>query len=87
VGHHGSLNATPKTSLWGAFNKTGPAGKAGRLQTVMSTATGYFGGKGGAETEVPRKPLVKELISKSKYHATNAPRKKGIMAVEVDVPI
>ncbi len=87
VGHHGSLNATPKNSLWGKFRKKGAQGKRGRLKTVLSTAPGYFGGKGGAETEVPRRTLVKELKAKSTLYSTNAPRKAGEIAVRVDVPV
>lgn len=87
VGHHGSLNATPKNSLWGGFKKKGGAGKRGRLKTVLSTAPGYFGGKGGAETEVPRKTLVKELKASSTLYSTNAPRAAGELAVRVDVPL
>src|ERR1043165_3672810 len=36
VGHHGSLNATPK-SLWNLFKHRDRKKKKGRLQTVMST--------------------------------------------------
>lgn len=60
VGHHGSLNATPK-SMWNRFHKRGKASKPDRLKTVMSTMAGKHGGKNGAPTEVPRIPLVNEL--------------------------
>lgn len=53
VGHHGSRNATPKT-MWNLFEKRGPAGKAGRLRTVLSTRRNKHPG-------VPRAPLVEEL--------------------------
>nr|NLU60628.1 hypothetical protein [Pseudomonas sp. BIGb0427] len=42
VGHHGSLNATPK-SLWGGFNKRGKAGTPQRLTSVLSTMPGKHG--------------------------------------------
>jgi len=64
VGHHGSLNATPK-SMWDRFSKRGAAGKAGRLTSVMSTMEGKHGGKHGSPTEVPRRPLVEELKANS----------------------
>ncbi|MBN8842047.1 MAG: hypothetical protein J0H88_02275 [Sphingomonadales bacterium] len=64
VGHHGSLNATPK-SMWNRFQKRGKASKPGRLKTVMSTMAGKHGGKNGAPTEVPRIPLVNELKANS----------------------
>jgi hypothetical protein len=64
VGHHGSLNATPK-SMWERFRKRSKTASPGRLKTVMSTMAGKHGGKHGAPTEVPRLPLVQELKSQS----------------------
>ena len=64
VGHHGSLNATPK-SMWNRFDKRGKPSKPDRLRTVMSTMAGKHGGKNGAPTEVPRIPLVNELKADS----------------------
>jgi beta-lactamase superfamily II metal-dependent hydrolase len=58
VGHHGSLNATPKT-LWKKFSKAGAPGPD-RLATVLSTAAGKHG-HDSRGTEVPRKVLVEEL--------------------------
>lgn len=68
VGHHGSLNATPK-SLWKLFAKKGAEGPEGRLRTVMST----MGDKHGSEardTEVPRRKLVEELKAQSEHFST-----------------
>lgn len=56
VGHHGSLNATPK-SLWTRFSK-----KKRGLVTVLSTRRGKHDGEG---TEVPRKTLVSALQAAS----------------------
>lgn len=69
VGHHGSLNATPKT-MWGAFSKKGPQTKPDRLKTVMSTMPDKHGtpGKG---TEVPRSTLVTALETESELHSTH----------------
>ena len=64
VGHHGSLNATPR-SMWNRFSKRGAADKPGRLQSVLSTMAGKHGGKNDAPTEVPRKPLVDDLKANS----------------------
>lgn len=64
VGHHGSLNATPK-SMWQRFQKRGKADKPDRLKTIMSTMAGKHGGKNGAPTEVPRIPLVNALKAES----------------------
>ncbi len=69
VGHHGSLNATPK-AMWNRFSKRGGAAKPGRLKTVMSTMAGKHGGRNGAPTEVPRRPLVDELRAHSELHNT-----------------
>lgn len=68
VGHHGSLNATPKT-LWNLFEHRGPKGAEGRLQTVVSTMPGKHG-KTDNNTEVPRRPLVTELEARSDYFST-----------------
>jgi hypothetical protein len=64
VGHHGSLNATPK-AMWNRFTKRGKAGSPTRLKSVMSTMADKHGGKKGAPTEVPRTPLVDALKAES----------------------
>jgi hypothetical protein len=63
VGHHGSLNATPKT-LWGLFKNKGDAANAQRLITLMSTRPGKHGSIAN-HTEVPRTPLVDALKAES----------------------
>jgi hypothetical protein len=60
VGHHGSLNATPKQMLWAHLTRRKAAG-AERLRTMMSTMPGKHPGKVGGIGEVPRKPLLKAL--------------------------
>ena len=68
VGHHGSLNATPK-SLWKLFNHRGDAGTSNRLETLCSTKAGKHGSaKSG--TEVPRTPLVQQLKTDSDFSST-----------------
>jgi hypothetical protein len=64
VGHHGSLNATPK-SLWKGFTNKGGANAAKRLLSLLSTKDGVHGGKHGEPTEVPRSILVDALKSNS----------------------
>lgn len=68
VGHHGSLNATPKT-LWGLFANRSATESAKRLHSVVSTMAGKHGtpSKG---TEVPRSKLVDELKKMSNYFTT-----------------
>jgi len=69
VGHHGSLNATPR-SMWSAFTKRGPKTKKGRLKTVMSTRKDKHGSEDKG-TEVPRRTLVTALKSESELHSTH----------------
>ncbi len=70
VGHHGSLNATPK-SLWKLFRQRGNTQKKNRLQTVLSTKHGVHGSDAN-ESEVPRRPLVEELNKKSNLTTTES---------------
>ena len=63
VGHHGSLNATPK-SMWNRFKKRGKTGTPDRLTSVMSTRDGKHGSTDSG-TEVPRSKLVTELEAQS----------------------
>ena len=70
VGHHGSLNATPKR-LWNLFrnrstSKTSPR----RLQSLMSTL-GDVHGHEERSTEVPRSTLVSALKSETKHFSTH----------------
>jgi Metallo-beta-lactamase superfamily len=73
VGHHGSLNATPKT-LWALFAKKGPATRSGRLHTAVSTMAGKHGST-SRQTEVPRRPLVDELEKNSEFFTTQSLKK------------
>ena len=68
VGHHGSLNATPKT-LWNGFSKVGPAGTPGRLKTLLATRKNKHGHRENG-TEVPREPLVDALVAQSELTST-----------------
>jgi hypothetical protein len=69
VGHHGSLNATPRT-LWGHFEhrstkKTDPD----RLISMMSTMLGKHGDE-DSDTEVPREKLTAALRRNSTHFTT-----------------
>jgi beta-lactamase superfamily II metal-dependent hydrolase len=68
VGHHGSLNATPKKLLWENFKKR--SAKANRLTSLLSTMPGKHGSttKG---TEVPRKPLLAALEKETELSNTS----------------
>lgn len=69
VGHHGSLNATPRT-LWSWFAKRGKKDKRGRLRTFMSTRPGKHG-NAERRTEVPRRSLVSALSKESELVRTD----------------
>jgi beta-lactamase superfamily II metal-dependent hydrolase len=62
VGHHGSLNATPKT-LWKGFDHKGSASSSRRLMSLLSTKDHVHGKTD--ETAVPRATLVKALKANS----------------------
>jgi len=64
VGHHGSLNATPKQGLWETFRKRDKG-----LQTLLSTMPGKHGNS-RSHTEVPRTTLLKELKDHSALQTT-----------------
>ena len=69
VGHHGSLNATPKT-MWNLLKNKGPAPKKGRLKTVLSTTPNKHGSEGN-HSEVPRIKLLNVLKAQSDLHNTD----------------
>jgi hypothetical protein len=64
VGHHGSLNATPKQGLWEKFRKRNKG-----LWTLLSTMPGKHGNS-RSHTEVPRTSLLKELETRSSLQNT-----------------
>jgi hypothetical protein len=68
VGHHGSLNATPKT-LWRLFNKKGDSNRPDRMHTIMSTLTGTHG-HANRGTEVPRTTLTTALQTETHHDTT-----------------
>jgi hypothetical protein len=69
VGHHGSLNATPK-GLWKLFKNRSKDPKASkRLQSLMSTMAGKHG-HADKHTEVPRETLVSALKHESTLFST-----------------
>ena len=53
---------------------------------MLSTAAGYFGGKNGRDSEVPRKPLVKALKAESHFFGTNEPRDKAL-SVKIEIQL
>lgn len=82
VGHHGSLNATPK-SLWNAFTRKKGGAGAGDLVSVCSTKSGVH----GHTNEVPRKKLVDALEKHSAYHDTPDLSKKKKLYGEVTIAL
>lgn len=72
VGHHGSLNATPRKLLWEKFEKLGDKKK---FCTMMSTMSGKHG-KTASKTEVPRRTLLTALSSQSRLFNTQTLKEK-----------
>lgn len=68
VGHHGSLNATPK-SLWDNFDHKGGVRTRNRLMSFLSTKSDVHG-HAETRTEVPRESLVTALGKQSHLHDT-----------------
>ncbi|MCS7023754.1 MAG: MBL fold metallo-hydrolase [Bryobacteraceae bacterium] len=85
VGHHGSLNATPK-SLWSLFEKRGGEDKPERLKTVLSTLPGKHGSE-RTGTEVPRKKLVEALRQESELFSTNAMKVRDGLCKVIEIPL
>ena len=83
VGHHGSLNATPK-SLWALFARKREQETPVRLQTVLSTKPGKHGNV-QSNTEVPRRTLVAELLKQSDLYSTqDLPKAEICKILEID---
>ncbi len=70
VGHHGSLNATPKT-LWKDFARKNAASTPDRMWTMVSTQAKLHG-DAEDDTEVPRETLIAELGAQSDFLTTEA---------------
>lgn len=84
VGHHGSLNATPR-SMWSGFSKRGDEHKDGRLTTLLSTMPGKHGSE-ERDTEVPRRTLLDELRKESKLFSTDEmPKEQLFQEVTIDL--
>jgi len=73
VGHHGSLNATPKKSLWALFKNRSRKKTRTRLQTLVSTLADKHGDS-TTGTEVPRKKLIAALKAETDYFTTQSLR-------------
>lgn len=87
VGHHGSLNATPKT-LWETFARRSRDTQApGRLCTVMSTRSDSKHGHRENNTEVPRETLVHALQLESDHRSTQELEPTGdlVLTLEFDL--
>ncbi|HET9233827.1 MAG TPA: hypothetical protein VFP10_06785 [Candidatus Eisenbacteria bacterium] len=68
VGHHGSLNATPRKLLWEHFANRNRTGNK-RLRTLLSTMAGKHG-RTQNKTEVPRRTLLKALEAETSLETT-----------------
>jgi metallo-beta-lactamase superfamily protein len=81
VGHHGSLNATPRQWLWQSFRKR----KGRQLQTMMSTMSNKHGKK-SSNTEVPRRTLVTALRSGTQLKNTQNLKGRDIVNITTIKP-
>ncbi len=82
VGHHGSLNATPKKLLWENFDKRGSK-RGKRMKSVLSTLPGKHGHT-ESNTEVPRRPLLAALQAETDLADTHV-LKAADLCLEVDL--
>lgn len=82
VGHHGSLNATPKKLLWEGFKKKG---RQRRLKTALSTLPGKHG-KTASNTEVPRRSLLKALEAETELKSTDD-LKASELYFDIELPV
>jgi beta-lactamase superfamily II metal-dependent hydrolase len=81
VGHHGSLNATPKKLLWENFRKRGAKRK--KLLSLLSTMPGKHGSPAKG-TEVPRKPLLAALEKETSLsNTTKLPKAEDCFRVVI----
>jgi hypothetical protein len=86
VGHHGSLNATPKT-LWNLFRKKSPdEHRKERLRSIMSTMTGKHGSVDRG-TEVPRSKLVQALKTESTFATTQSLTSRTVPCLTITIPV
>ncbi len=85
VGHHGSLNATPK-SLWKLFDHRGDAKTPDRLETLCSTKSGKHGSVRSG-TEVPRGPLVQQLKTDSDFNSTEDFRAPNALVQSISITV
>jgi hypothetical protein len=86
VGHHGSLNATPKT-LWNLFRKKSrDEHRKERLRSIMSTMTGKHGSVDRG-TEVPRSKLVQALKTESTFATTQSLTSRTVPCLTITIPV
>lgn len=85
VGHHGSLNGTPKT-MWFGLKRRGGLDKVPRLRTLISTLGGKHG-KASRGTEVPRAKLLDALEADSDLTTTQTLRRTVDFWREVEIPL
>ncbi len=83
VGHHGSLNATPRP-LWDLFRKKGNASRRDRLGTLCSTKAGKHGSVISG-TEVPRRTLIAALKKASAFTSSEESKDSFCSKITLDV--
>jgi len=84
VGHHGSLNATPK-SLWKLFAKRSELATDQRLWTLLSTRSNSKHGHPARQTEVPRDTLLTALRESTLLRSTQELEPSGDLVMKVEL--
>jgi hypothetical protein len=85
VGHHGSLNGTPK-SLWKLFERRSPRLAVARMTSINSTMPGVHGFVEN-NTEVPRHTLVKALTKETNYFSTQQLAGKKAICIDHELEL
>jgi len=86
VGHHGSLNATPKTLWRGFIHASKDEDDPERLLTILSTEPGVHGAV-KQNTEVPRRALVRALKDYSHFTTTEDLAKSPGVCAEIPIEV
>jgi hypothetical protein len=86
VGHHGSLNATPKT-MWELFrNRSTDENGPTRMYSLVSTMGGKHG-HASRRTEVPRRALVDALRAETHFITTQDVRATSTFWRDVEIDV
>jgi len=87
VGHHGSLNATPK-SLWKLFDRrSASTTDPDRMMALLSTRSDSKHGHRDRKTEVPRETLLEELRKLTVLRSTQELEQSNSLVLKMTLPL